>query len=262
MRKIVLMALLFLGAISIQFAFAEPEGLFSDLNLEVTGDLNYSSIYMWRGIMLDGDPVVQPGIYIRSPESKYGRVKLGFWMSRDMHNQDALKSGETDYIIDYTYNFPSFDASLGHTYYEFSDLVPADGSTGGFSREVYAGLAFPKLILSPSLYYYYDYGKKEEGGGQGSYTVFNLAYGIPVKLMDKYSCSLDFSGHAGLNNKQYYRGKGGDAAVGVGLTVPLTKSLSMKPNVNYSAPWGNISDKGNGNQKARVYSGVYLSYVF
>jgi len=264
MRKLFLWWLVLAGLLLYTpvFAWAEGEGLLSDLKLEVTGDLNYSSIYMWRGIMLDGDPVVQPGIYIRTPESKLGRLKIGFWMSRDMYNQDALKSSETDYIVDYTYNFPSLDLSLGHTYYEFPDALPADGSTGGFSREAYAGLTFSKIPLSPSIYYYYDYGRKDDGGGEGSYTVLNLSYSLPVKLADKYSCSLDLTGHAGYNNKQYYRGKGGDGAISAGFTVPLTKSLSVKPNIDYSIPWGNISDKGNGNQKARVYSGVYLSYLF
>jgi hypothetical protein len=236
--------------------------LFSDLGFEVSGDLNFSSIYMWRGIMLDGDPVIQPGIYIKTPESKLGRLKFGYWVSHDLENKDALHSSETDYIADYTYNFPKFDLSLGHIYYDFPDALPADGAPKGFSREVYAGVAFPKVFLSPSIYYYYDYGKKEEGGGEGSYTMLSLAHSIPVSLFGKYSCSLDFAGHVGHNNKQYYRGKGGDAAVGAGFTVPLMKGLTMKPNINYSVPWGNLEDEDIGNQKSRFYGGVYLAYSF
>ncbi|MDD5565430.1 MAG: hypothetical protein PHG31_00845 [Candidatus Omnitrophica bacterium] len=240
---------------------AQQEGILSSAGFEVSGDVTVSSIYMWRGIMLDADPVVQPGIYVRSPESKYGRVKLGLWMSRDMHNEDALKSSETDYIFDYTYNFPSLDVSVGHTYYEFPDIAPADGSTGGFSREVYAGLAFPRVLLSPSLYYYYDYGKKDDGGGEGSYTVINAAYCIPFKLKG-YALSFDLVGHIGYNNKQYYGGKGGDAAIGAGINIPLAKNLSCKPTINYSLPWGSLSDKKNGNQKNRFFTGLYLSYSF
>jgi hypothetical protein len=207
-------------------------------------------------------PVIQPGFYVRSPESKFGRIKLGYWFSRDTENHDSLKSSETDYIFDYTYNFPFADVSVGHTYYSFPDAAPSDGSVGGFSREWYTGVAFPKIFLTPSVFYYYDYGKKDDGGGQGSYTVLNLTHSMPVKLFKKYDCSIDLGGHAGFNNKQYYRGKGGDIGLGAGLTVPLAKNLNMKPNINYSIPWGNISDKGNGNQKNRCYGGAYLSYVF
>lgn len=235
--------------------------LLPDLGIEASGDLNFSSIYMWRGIMLDGDPVIQPGFYLQSPESKFGRIKVGIWASRDLQKRDALNSSETDYIFDYTYSLPFCDLSAGHIYYDFPDYSDADGSPKGFSREAYLGAALSKLLLSPSVYYYYDYGRKSDGGGEGSYTVLNLAYSIPLKL-SKYSCSLDLSGHAGHNNKQYYRGKGGDAAVGVGLSVPLAKNLSCKPNINYSLPWGNLSDKNNGNQKNRFYSGIYLNYLF
>jgi len=237
------------------------DGILSTSGIEISGDLAFNSLYMWRGIMLDGDAVVQPGFYVRSPESKFGRIKVGVWFNHDLQNKDSLKSSETDYIFDYTYSFPSVALSVGHTYYDFPDLVPSDGAPHGFSREFYGGITFPKLLLSPSIYYYYDYGKKEDGGGQGSYTVLNLAQSIPF-VVSKYKLSLDFSGHVGFNNKQYYRGKGGDAALGVGVTVPLLKGLTCKPNINYSIPWGNISDKSNGNQKNRFYGGVYLNYIF
>ena len=239
-----------------------PKPIFEDLGLEASADLNVSNIYIWRGIMLDGDPVIQPGFYLATKPYSWGKLKVGIWMSHDMENRDALKSSETDYLFDYTYTYNDVGLSLGHIYYDFPDALPADGAAKGFSREVYAGVSLSKLFLSPALYYYYDYGKKEDGGGEGSYTMLGVSYSIPLKVITKYACSLDLSGHAGLNNKQYYRGKGGDAALGAGITIPLTKSLTCKPNINYSAPWGNISDKGNGNQKGRFYGGVYFTVIF
>ncbi|MDD5561697.1 MAG: hypothetical protein PHT50_06195 [Candidatus Omnitrophica bacterium] len=256
-----LMLCMMFSVIFCQAAYSEDEGILSKLNFEVSGDLNFSSIYMWRGIMLDGDPVIQPGFYVSTPESKFGRIKAGIWVSHDLENKDALRSSETDYIIDYTYSFPSVDLSLGHTYYEFPDAVPSDGAPKGFSREFYAGFTLSKVFLCPSVYYYYDYGKKDDGGGEGSYTVLNLSYSKPFTVKD-ISMSLDLSGHAGYNNKLYYRGKGGDAGITAGVTIPLLKGLSCKPNISYSVPWGNLSDKNNGNQKNRFYSGMYLSYAF
>lgn len=246
--------------------FAEEEtktvfDLFPKLGIQASGDFTYSSIYEWRGIMLDGDPVIQPGFYIWTKPSKFGRIKFSYWMNRDLENRDALKSSETDYIVDYTYNFKYVDASFGHTYYDFPDAMPSDGAPKGFSKEFYWGVTFPKVFLTPSVFYYYDYGKKEEGGGQGSYLVANAAYSLPFTVK-KVACSFDLNGHVGVNNKLYYRGKGGDFGTTLGVTVPLTKSLSMKPNVSYAVPWGNLRDTYNGNQKNRVYSGVYLSYIF
>jgi hypothetical protein len=257
-----LMLCMVFSAIVCKSVYSEDnEGVLSKFNIEASGDLNFSSIYMWRGIMLDGDSVMQPGFYLSTPESRFGKIKVGMWVSHDLENKDALKSSETDYIFDYTYNFTKLAFSLGHTYYDFPDALPSDGASRGFSREFYTGVTLPQLFLTPSVYHYYDYGKKEDGGGEGSYTVLNLAYSKPFAVKN-VSMSLDLSGHAGHNNKQYYRGKGGDAGVSAGVTIPLTKSLSCKPNINYSVPWGNVSDKDNGNQKNRFYSGIYLSCTF
>lgn len=240
---------------------AESEGVLSDLGLTVTGDLNYSSIYMWRGIMLDGDPVLQPGMYVATAPGDLGVLKVGFWASHDMSNTDALKSSELDFLADYTYSLDDVNVSVGHTYYSFPDLLPSDGAPKGWSRELYLGAGFPKLPLAPSVYWYYDYGKKEDGGGEGTYTVLNLAYSVPFTVKET-ALSLDLAGHVGHNNKQFYKGKGGDAALTAGVTIPLTKSLTCKPNVSYSVPWGNVSDKGNGNQKNRMFTGAYFAYTF
>lgn len=229
-------------------------------SFEVTADLNYSSVYMWRGLMLDGDPVLQPGIYIKTPPSKLWRLKFGYWRSQPLDHIDGLRSKEIDYIMDYTYNFKNFDLSIGHTYYDYPDLLNAEGSRSGFSRESYVAITLPKVFLSPSLYYYYDYGKKDEGGGHGSYAVLNLAYSKPFSVK-KIAMSLDVSGHAGFNNKLYFRGHGGDMGLSAGMTVLLGKHLSIKPNVSYSLPWGNYKDKDNGNQKTRVYTGAYISFA-
>jgi hypothetical protein len=262
--KIVLLSCLLLSLVAFFPAYAAEggllDGVLANTGIEVSGDLAFNSLYMWRGIMLDGDAVVQPGFYVTSPESKLGRIKVGIWFNHDLQNKDTLKSSEVDYLFDYTYSFSSVDLSTGFTYYDFPDAEP-DGSPRGFSREVYGGITFTKLPLSPAFYYYYDFGRKVDGGGEGSYAVLNLSHSIPFTV-SKYALSLDFSGHVGVNNKQYYSGKGGDAALGVGVTIPLLKNLTCKPNINYSMPWGNISDKNNGNQKNRLYGGVYLSYVF
>ncbi len=259
------------GALAVMFlacsaAFAQEEEsqtqtVFERFGMSASGDLAFNSIYIWRGIMLDGDSVVQPGFYVTTALSEQAALKVGYWSSFDMENRDGLHSLETDLITDFTYSLEDVALSIGHIYYDFPGAAPLDGAPKGFSREAYLGAAFAKLPLAPSLFFYYDYGDKIDGGGEGSYTVLNLAHSVPFAI-EGIGMSLDFSGHVGHNNKQYYAGKGGDAAFGVGVTIPLTAKLSCKPNVNYSIPWGSVSDKGAGNQESRFYSGVYLSYSF
>jgi hypothetical protein len=245
-------AVLSLSLCCVPLAQAESEGLLSDLGFEVSGDASVYSQYIWRGFVLDRDAVIQPSIYVSTPSTKFGKLKVGVWSNQDLQNSDNLKSEEFDYIIDYTYDFDYLSVSLGHTYYDFVD-------TSTFSREFYIGLSLPKLFLSPSVFFYRDYGSTENGGGSGNYTVINGFYSLPIK---NTPLSLDLSGHVGFNHNQFIDGDGGDLAFKAGLTMPLTKNLSFTPNVNYSIPFGDLADQAYGNQKSRFFGGATLAYKF
>jgi hypothetical protein len=249
------------GFIPAGTAFAAGEGLLSDTGISVTGDMAYYSVYEWRGFLLDGKGVFQPGIYVAGPSSKFGKLTAKFWASEPLSQGDIRQSKELDSILDYTYDFPAASVSFGHTYYSFPQLTPSDGAPGGFSREFYTGLTLPKVFLTPSVFFYRDYGSKSDGGGQGNYLVANLAYSMPVTLKS-YACSLDLAGHYGYNYHQYIAGKGGDLGLSAGFTVPLTKSMTLTPGVNFAAPLGKLKKATDGNQKDRFYTGVTLKYSF
>jgi hypothetical protein len=255
MRKSVLLAgLAVLGAL-FSPAFAESEGLLANSGITASGDVAFYSEYVWRGILLDGDPVVQPGFYLSGPDSKYGKLTAKFWSSHDLSNSDPrTTSEEYDYILDYTYSLTDASVSFGYTYYDYpaADL---------FSKEFYTGIAFPKVFLSPSLFYYRDYGTPEDGGGMGSYTVVNLAKSIPFEIKGS-PASLELAGHYGYNYELFINGKGGDIGLSAGLKLQLTKSLTCMPNINYSLPLGDLEKTSDGNQEARVYTGAVFSYSF
>ena len=224
-------------------------GVFSDTGFSVSGDTSFFSKYVWRGFALDTDTVMQPGLYLSTPKSDLGVVKLSFWGNEDIGTGDDLASDEADYVIDYTFSLEKVSFSIGHTYYDFvgSDLR---------SKEYYGAIALA-LPLSPSLYIYKDYGDEEDGGGDGMYYVLNLACSIPLA-----STSLDLAGHVGYNKDLFIEGEGVDALIGAGLTVPLTSALSMKPNINYSMPFGDLEDENHGNQDEEFFGGLTLSYTF
>lgn len=233
----------------------ETKCLLPDSGLEVSGDMSFFTQYIWRGFVLDRDAVFQPGIYISSPKTKFGRIKGGFWSNVPLENKDNLSSEEFDYTFDYTYDFGDYaSVSLGHIYYDFS-------GTRTYSREFYVGLTLPKLFLTPSVYYYRDYADPKHGGGLGSYTVINAAYSWPVSLKN-IPCSFDLSGHVAFNHNLFMDGDGGDMALKAGFTAPLTKNLKFTPNVNYSVPFGDLRDKDRGNQKNRFFGGGTICYVF
>jgi hypothetical protein len=261
MKKFFGIAVVVLGLVLSGNAFAADEGVFSDLGISVSGDMSYYSEYLWRGFLLDGDSVVQTGVYVASPATPLGKLTAKFWTSKDMENRDSRLSDEFDYILDYTYDFSKASVSVGHTYYDFPDQTDLGGSPKTFSREFYAGVTLPKVILSPSFFVYRDYGDQNDGGGLGNYFVVNLAYSIPVVVKD-YKCSLDLSGHYGYNHHLFIRGNGSDIGLGAGFTMPLTRTLTIAPNVNFSAATGGLKKKDDGAQETRVFTGVTLKYSF
>ena len=246
------LAALVISACLIAPAAAESEGLLTDTRITVSGDVSFFSEYVWRGMLLDGDSVVQPGLYVASPATKFGALTAKFWSSHDLQNADSRHSEEYDYTFDYTYSFKDISISLGHTYYDFPE-------TDLFSREFYAGLAFPKILLNPSVFVYRDYGEPEDGGGEGTYTVLSGAYSIPITVMT-YACSLDLSGHYGYNHELFINGKGGDIGLGAGFSVPLAKNATLVPNVNYSIALSDLEKESDGNQKERVFAGLTLKF--
>ena len=55
---------------------------------------------------------------------------------------------------------------------------------------------------------------------------------------------------------------GGDFEVNGGITLPLTPNLTMTPSINYSVPFGSLSDSDDGNYEDEFYWGIGLSYTF
>ncbi|MFH1441696.1 MAG: TorF family putative porin [Candidatus Omnitrophota bacterium] len=252
MKKIIVILTVELVLSIFTFVCAQEEGLFSNSGFEITGDMSVFSQYVWRGMILDRDVVLQPGFYIASPKYKFGRLKAGIWANQPLQNRDNLKSEEVDYIIDYTYDFKKASFSLGHTYYDF---IEADT----YTREFYIGLSFSELFLNPSVYFYRDYGKPENGGGQGSYTLISVSHTFSV-LPDKLN--LELSGHVGFNHELFINGNGQDIGVKAGIAMSFTKNLTFVPNLNYSIPLADLRSSNDGNQKDRFYGGATMAYVF
>jgi uncharacterized protein (TIGR02001 family) len=232
-------------------------GILDELNLDVdiSGTLDFYSDYVWRGFLLDRDPVLQPGIDI----SAYG-FTFSFWSSWDTDNNQGGQSDEIDYVIDYTKAINDLlSVSVGHTYYDF----PA---VNLYSREFYVGLGLSKIPglewpIETSLTYYRDYGDQNHGGGLGTYVSLDMAYSL--LLHEDTGTSLDFGYHFGYNRKLFIAGTSGyDIGLSLALTLPLTDTLTMTPSINYSIPLSDLKNANDGNQPERFYTGVSFAYAF
>ena len=114
----------------------------------------YSSRYIWRGFDLipNNYPAFQPSI-------TYELGKTGLWInlwgSMGPTKRDITKSAdEFDYSIGYDTQISKglMDLSVGFTYYTFPN---AEGDNT--SPEIFAGVTFSKLALSPSVTVYRDF---------------------------------------------------------------------------------------------------------
>ena len=242
MTKRMLVAFLLVCILAVVTIDLYAEGMFEDSPVGISADIAINSDYIWRGFMLDDNQVMQQGAYV----SAYG-FTVSIWGSFGIASDNSMDSDEVDYTVDYTYSTDAFSLSMGHTYYDFPS---ADLS----SKEFYAGVGL-NVASSPTLTLYRDYGDEDSGGGDGDYTVLELSHNFPL---GESPVTFDLSGHVGYNDGLFIEGDGGDAAVGVGLTIPLTDTCSLSASVNYSVPFGDLEDAGG--QDDKFYAGVVLAF--
>ncbi len=226
---------------------------FQSLDLQAYGSLDFYSKYIWRGFTLDKDPVLQPSFSLAG----YG-LTFTVWGNMDADNSDNINSDEVDLIVDYTKSFGNLSFSAGHTYYDFI-------GAGTYSREFYVGAGLGEIPMLPipisaKLLYYFDYGKKESGGGDGQYLALTLAHSRQILKDPKIG--LDLAATFGYNSKLFINGTGEQVTFTTGFSIPLTETLTFKPNVNYAIPMGDLAAASDGNQSSRFYSGFSMSYIF
>ncbi len=237
MFKIVLFVTFFTGNLYAQSA----AGILDALQIKIQTTSDFYSSYVWRGFILDADPVFQPGISL----SRSG-FTFNFWSSWDTDNGDSLNSNEIDYLVDYTKEIGQIAISLGHTYYDFP-------GANTFSKEFYLGIGLPKTFLTPKITYYYDYGTHRQGGGHGQYVALKLAKSLPV--FSDPAVTFDLGFQAGYNSQLFIDGHGQNILLSCGFTIPLSKNITLVPNINYSMPFSRLKDSSDGNQKNRFFGG-------
>lgn len=180
--------------------------------LSVTVDVTYVSDYVFRGVQL-ANASVQPSV-----EAAYGDFYAGIWHTDGL--SDA-SSAETDLYAGYGFavtDIISIDA--GVTQYVYS------GGSGNDSTEVYVG-ATADVLLSPSLYAYYDFDYENVT------LEASIGYSIPV---DAINASIDLSAKVGYvdldqaigteDNYTYY-------VVGASVPYALSETATLTVGVDY-----------------------------
>lgn len=230
MRKTFLTAVIALVLLAAPAAFAEAPALGIDLT--------HASRYIWRGIPINEDPVLQPSVtwsnagfamiaWANIDTTDWGKEEGGY-------GDKAWSITEIDYVAKYEKRFGKLITGLGFATYSFPN-TPWSSTT---EVNYYLGLDVP---LSPVITYSADV--DGPWSAPASYLALDLGHSFTLWEEDDRSVALAFGGHVGrasnelINN--YFLVHEGDKWQDWSATVKLPLSLGagfyLVPAYSYSS---------------------------
>jgi len=206
-------------------ATAPGEAAGKDWSLDL--DMTWNSKYVWRGIVVTEDPVLQPSINFT-----YKDLTLNVWANIDTTdvNDYGWQSNEVDFTLDYAFSWKCLNFSVGAVHYMFPQAHVID------TTEVYAGIGVD-CLASPKLTVYQDLDESE-----GTYLLLSFGHSFENvwQPCQGVSMGVDLSASFGWgsrrNNAFYYGSSGSgwaDATVGVGLPLAIGDHVTLTPAAHY-----------------------------
>jgi uncharacterized protein (TIGR02001 family) len=181
--------------------------------LSVTVDVSYVSDYVFRATNL-GNAAIQPSV-----EAAYGDFYAGVWASNAVSNTDDLS--EVDLYAGYGLAIDdTFSVDAGLTRYTY------EGGSAIDTTEAFVG-ATADVLLSPSLYVYYDFDL------DNTTVEASVGYSFPI---DAINTSLDLSGKLGYVTLGDAIGGNDDYtyySVGVSVPYKLSETATLTAGVDY-----------------------------
>ena len=218
----------------------------AEVSAEVGAD--YMSMYVWRGMLLEHKPVLQPWVGV-----SIDKLSIEAWGNMTTRGKDGGEFNEIDLTIDYSDALTeTIGYSVGLIYYTFPNSD--DNST----TEIYGGLSFD-APLSPSLTLYYDVDEVE-----GVY----LSFGIGQDIELTESLTLETGASIGWGNKKYNEAYWGedsskmqDISFSVGMPIELG-SWTLSPSVSYVNVMSGTLRASGGTKSDMIIAGIGLSTSF
>jgi len=232
---------------------------------DVGGNVAFMTKYIWRGQLLDDEPVMQFDTNI----SKWG-FTLDMWGNYSLNNDKDKNFGkyeeltELDYTASYGFNVGEMADKLGvgtpdiidplgisggYIFYTFPNLDFKE--KGSYTHEVFAGVSYD-IFLQPFFRWYWDVEAARGSYLQfgGSHT-FDLGNGITSTLGTSF----------GYNHQQWTDKVGwSDMLLSANVSVPVFKYFTITPSVAYSV----ILDKDTYNdaQDHEFYGGITVAFSY
>lgn len=223
----------------------------------IDAELALNSKYVWRGMTITDDPVLQPGV-----SATLGGIGASIWGNIDTSdvNGNEWEFNEIDYSLFYSLGAPMVSLDFGFIYYDFPN-TNADATTELFVA------AEASVILSPHVAIYRDIDEIK-----GTYFEIGAAHTLPIGTM-----GLELSADLGLGSEGYNKGYFGVGGVGsltddpstgfnnltIGAALPLDiiPLISLTPSVSYATLMGDAKDAMDENTDA-VWFGLTAGFHF
>ncbi len=232
-----------------------------DVSVDVS--IDYVGKYIWRGLMVTDDPVLQPAVSVGTD-----KLTLSIWGNSELTNINGERGEftEVDYTLDYTDALPGLEDatfSAGAIYYRF----PRALNTTGTTTELYAGIGLDN-ILSPTATLYYDFDEAD-----GFYASFGVSHAVDITCMDITDGmvkALDLSATLGYGDSNYnseYWAESTDSmndlVITAAIPVELCQAASLITSCSYvSLLDGSIKNGTAGQKGDYLYAGVGLAVSF
>lgn len=209
---------------------AGAEDAAADADKDWTAELtfDYYSKYIWRGINLTDDPVLQPSLTLG-----WKGFSVNLWGNLELTdvNDENDRFTEYDYTIDYSGSWGKVNYSVGLIRYHFPHTDVA-GTT-----ELYAGLGLD-VPLSPTLTVFKDVDEIH-----GTYTQFAVSHTFEnvLQFSETLTANLDLGASVSYSDHDFNRGYTGtngsglhDLTLSAGLPFAIGEHWTVTPSVNWS----------------------------
>ncbi|MDA3924118.1 MAG: hypothetical protein PF904_05410 [Kiritimatiellae bacterium] len=243
--------------------------------LSIDMHLKTSSAYVWRGKVLDKDPVTQPSIIGTLDLDDYGSFSMKVWSNWDLStkqsNSKTTKNNGginvLEFVPSYSKDFGPVGVTIGSIWYTFYPR------TVNSTRELFLTLAYKNPVVTPSITVYYDYWEVGEGFMENNpydniYCRAALNKTIPIN--DRLSLSgTALLGAAGSHyNEVRYRSSDGegfaDYEFSTCLTYAVTGNFSVAGKLAYTGLVGGGAglDRDNISPNEIFWGGINMRLVY
>jgi len=191
-------------------------------------DLTWNSKYVWRGINVTEDPVLEPAITFG-----YGDLSLNVWANLDTTavNDYEWQANEMDYTLDYSTSWKNLNFSVGGIFYQFP------GAEDSSTVEAYGAVGLD-IPASPTLTVYQDL---DEHDGTYMALSFGHTFADVWKASESVRMGVDvgtsFAYGTRKHNLFYYGSDASgwaDATVSLGLPFAIGDHMTVTPAIHHS----------------------------